>query len=237
MFGVTHDNVLPLSLKDQALKCVNNEKHVGNMLSNIGDIVNYLEIMNKIAVNTNSISRIFKCLDWNSKSTLFNSKCCSLYGIELIDISSMQFQRFQIQWRKSARYALSLHPRTHGDLLPPLVGRPALEYQAYSRILCFYHKGWNHRSGLISFFFKNALCEMHSYMGRNINIIKRKLNISLDDIISRSDRWIKMRCKGPDISDWRTNLLRELLMCRDGTLQNQLTEAELKELIDTVCID
>ena len=74
-------------------------------------------------------------------------------------------------------------------------------------------------------------------MGRNINIIKRKLNISLDDIISKSDRCIRKRCKGPDTSDWRANLLRELLMCRDGTLQNQLTEAELKELIDTVCID
>ena len=40
-----HDNVPPLSLKGQALKCVNNEKHVGNMLSNIGDIVNYSEII------------------------------------------------------------------------------------------------------------------------------------------------------------------------------------------------
>ena len=34
---------------------------------------------------------------------------------------------------------------------------------------------------------------------------------------------------------WRDALLRELLMCRDGLLQCDLTEEEVKDLLDWTC--
>ena len=190
-----------------------------------------------IAINTNSITRTFKCLDFNSKAALFNTKCCSLYGIELIDVLSPQFTKLQTQWRKSVRYALNIHPRTHNDLLPLLIGSPTLELQAYSRILCFFRKGYLHKSKFISFFFKSAMYEDYSYMGRNVNIITRRMNIQLEDVLGRSIGWLKRNCKKQREPGWRDALLRELMMCRDGLLQCPLTEEELRNLVDWICIE
>ena len=138
VFGSSYHENIQIFLGNAALGRVNQEKHIGNKLSNIGDIVNFEDIITGIAVKTNCLKRIFNCVDSQSKCTLFNAQCCSMYGIELIDITSPQFEKLQIQWRKSIRYLINLHPRTHNELLPHIVGTPNVQSLVYSRILCFF---------------------------------------------------------------------------------------------------
>ena len=114
---------------------------------------------------------IFRGLSFTCKSTLFNSKCCSLYGIEMMDV------------------------------------------------LCFFRKGWKHKSNFIPYFFKSAYHGNYSHTARNVNIITRRIGISFEDVISRSDRWLKRRCRMQQGQPgWRDALLREFIMCRDGLL-------------------
>ena len=121
------------------------------------------------------------------RAVLFKSQCASLFGIELIDIMSNQFQTLQVKWRKCARYLSDVHPRTHNALVPSIMGTLSVGNQIYSRILCFMKKGLCQKNDYISFFYKNCMLNMHSYMSTNVNIILQYSNLRIDDLITRSD--------------------------------------------------
>ena len=82
-------NNIPLSI-------VNHEKHLGHMLMNKGDTINFDAIVNDIRVKSNCIKRIFTCLSCECKAKLFATQCNSFYGCELMDLSSTQFNNIVI---------------------------------------------------------------------------------------------------------------------------------------------
>ena len=228
-----------LLLGGTPLECVNTGIHIGNYISNISDLVIFDELINGIAVKTNSIFRIFHQVDFTAKCKLFNSQCCSLYGIELLDLESFQLDRLLVQWRKSIRYVLGLHPRTHSYLLPHIVGSPNIEGTIYSRLASFFKKGYFSNNSLVASLFKNCVLNYSSIMCRNINIILRKLNLNLNEFLMLSECNIKQRCKGigmPD-PDWRVGVVMDLLGCRDGAIECGLTKDEVEDLLKSICID
>ena len=219
------------------LKSANGEKHVGHNLTNEEYLINFKEMIRKIAEKTNCVHRTFTCLDAECKSTLFNSQCLSLYGIELIDVSSAQINELQLQWRKSIRYLLNLHPRTHNNLLPHIIGTPTAESQIFSRVMAFISRGIKHQSAFISFFFKNCIVNMHSYMSHNINVILNKTGVSMNEIMNKFESWIKKKCKNVEEPNWRSNIVRELIRCRDGSMSCNLSFEEISSLLNALCID
>ena len=237
LFGLTGNVNIHIYLGNTALERVNQEMHIGNKLSNIGDVVIFEDIIKGIAVKTNCLKRIFDCVDSQCKCVLFNAQCCNMYGIELIDITSPQFDKLQVQWRKSIRYLVNLHPRTHNDLLPHIVGSPNAQSLVYSRIICFFRKGLKHDSDYIEFFFKNCLINMHSYMCKNVNVILRKIGITINDILTKSETWLKKICKRVDPPDWKNVIVNELIRCRDGTMECGLSNEEINMLLLTLCIE
>ena len=175
VFNNSYAHNVVLKMGNENSKLVNNEKHVGHNLTNEGNLISFTEMIRKIAKKTNCVHRTFKCLGADCKSTLFNAQYLSLYGVELIDMSFAQFNELQLRWRKSIRYLLNLHPRTHNNLLPHIIGTPTVESQIFSRIMTFVSRGIKHSNAYISFFFKNCIVNMHSYMCHNINVISNKI--------------------------------------------------------------
>ena len=154
-----------------------------------------------------------------------------------MDISSKQFDEIQIQWRKSVRYLLNLHPRTHNAMLPHITGSPSPKAMIHSRILCFMKRGLQHKDEYISFFFKNCVTNLHSYMSRNMNIILGQLSISHATMLRRSEAWLKARCKDEQAPDWKAKMAKELIQCRDGALECNLSPEELKQILNHLCTE
>ena len=237
IFGEHPNEIENLRIGIDKLELVDSIKHIGHELNNRGDLINLECIKRQIPEKTNGINRSFRMLYASSKSELFFSQCCSLYGVELIDIMSKQFNEIQVQWRKSIRHLINLHPRTHNDLLPHVIGAPNAKSIIFSRILCFAKKGLNHSNGYIRFFFRNCFTNMHSYMSRNINIIMRSIGVTYGDMLVKSESWIKRRCKSTPDPDWRARIVCELIQCREGSMQCGLAPDEINEILTNLCIE
>ena len=78
---------------------------------------------------------------------------------------------------------------------------------------------------------------MHSYMSKNINIILRKTGITINDLLIRSETWLKKICKLVDPPNWKDIIISELLQCIDGTMECGLSYEEIKTLLLTLCIE
>ena len=237
IFGNYILNDVNLSIGGNNLKFVTQESHVGHDLSSNGDIINFTELISNLGQKTNCIKRKFVCLDTECRTTLFKSQCNPMFGIELIDILSNQFKTLKVKWRKCVRYLCDVHPRTHNELVPTIMGSPSIEGQVYSRILCFVKKGLQHKNDYISFFYKNCMINMHSFMSTNVNIILQYVNLTQEELRLYSEAFIKKKFKSMVNHDWKSNMVNELLRCRDGVMECGLSSQEINELLTVLCID
>ena len=222
---------------DSDLKIVEEEYHIGHLLTDGMNrlMIDYKDIISGIGSKTNCLARTFPNIGTDAKCVLFNAQCCNLFGIEMIDVNSKQFDLLCLKWRKCVRYVLNISPRTHNDFLPMLIESQSIQCQIYSRILSFFHKGYHHSSSYVSFFFRNSLIGMYSYISRNIYNISNRINTSFQEIIRRPLNWVKNKCKPKFEYDWRVNMIKELLMCRDGALECNLSKIEIDELLNLIC--
>ena len=78
---------------------------------------------------------------------------------------------------------------------------------------------------------------MDSYMSRNFMVLLRLYNVTLGELEDLNRAALKRKIKETHgQSDWRIPLLRELLYCKDGLLDCDLTHEELLILIKHVCV-
>ena len=126
-------------------------------------------------VKTNVILTSLKNIDSIAKINVFNAQCLSLYGCELWNLEDKNIKTLETTWRKCCRLVLNLPCRTHGRLIPYLVGTSDILTIIENRMINFFTKGIKHQNNLISFLFKNALIDSNnSYITSNINKIIKK---------------------------------------------------------------
>ena len=219
----------------QELEAVNEEYHIGHLLSNGINMIDYRDLISGLGSKTNCLVRTFPKIGVDVKRVLFNAQCCNLFGIELMDINSKQFEQICVKWRKCVRYVLDVNPRTHNVFIPNLIESPSIQHQIYSRILAFFYKGYRHKNEYVSFFFRNSLVCLSSYMSRNVFNIANRIETNVNEILNRPLNWVKNRCKPKLDCDWRINLIKELLMCRDGNLECNLSMIEIVDLLNEIC--
>lgn len=225
-----------ITLNGVPLQTSQTEKYLGHTLSTTGELIDFSTIIRDMKVRANCIAREFRHLCFPSKAKLFQSMCTSFYGCQLMNIFSRQFQELDKCWRMSVRFVLGLTPRTHNDLLPGLMDTLSAAHQVQSRMCCFFKDGFYHDCEYISFFFKNCISSMTSYMSRNFTVLSRLYDITLGDLDILSRRSLKRRVREMhEDHNWKIPLLKELLYCRDGFLENSLSSEELVTLIDFVC--
>ena len=80
----------PICLNDVALQHAHCEKHLGHMLCDKGDYIDFMKIIIDVKAKSNVLCREFYFLDWKAKCKLFNANCTTFYGCQLIDLSSAQ---------------------------------------------------------------------------------------------------------------------------------------------------
>ena len=138
---------------------------------------------------------------------LFNKQCLSLYGGVLWDLLDNQIVKLEVGWRKCCRNILSLSPRTHCALVPPLMNTSSIRTIIENRFVNFLINGINSKNDFIKFVFNNALTNP-SKIVRNLNIVLHKHRFLYSDIFKGR----KVRLKDIAHPDkWRLNIIKELV--------------------------
>ena len=227
----------PVLLDNIALNHDDSEKHLGHLLSNKGDYIDFTHIITDLKAKANVLGREFYFLDWESKCKLFNANCTSFYGCNILDISSGQMNKLCIAWRKSIKYLMNLDMRTHTVLLPHIIGSPSAEQIIHSRIISFMKLGFEHESEVIAFFFKHCIYFFNSYMCRNLNLILSKYDLTMSKFLETPANTINKRIKQiQNVNDWRNSVIKELMLCREGQLHCGLSPEEISCILRDVCV-
>ena len=71
-------------------------------------------------------------------------------------------------------------------------------------------------------------------MYKNLMLIGADLGVSVDTLTSMSSSAVKHHYTNVS-HDWRTDLIREILSCRDGDLHSPLTDQEISLALNVLC--
>ena len=161
--------------------------------------------------------------------------CIGLYGCELWNLESLEMKELSVAWRVCCRRVLGLHPRTHCNLIPALIGTRPVKSLLDQRILTFVQKCLNHENKLVQDVINNVLIENFSYVKRNINIIIDSYKIRYCDLFN--ERLLRIDMSIDTYTDWKTNIITELINCRDGIAESILNFEEINHVIYDLCVN
>ena len=100
------------------------------------------------------------------------------------------------------------------------------------RISCFLLNGLKHTNDDIKSFFSNALVSNSSYILRNINIIRNRINMRYSDfLLTNKSNLMRELSKTDSVRDWRVDFIEELLNVRDNQLECHLDRYESNVLL------
>ena len=226
-------------LNDRPIPIVNSVKYLGHSLRNncnIDSIFNLEPIISDIKTRSNVILSNFYFLSYDSKVRIFNTNCSTFYGCVLANQNSNSLEILDRAWRVACRRLLSLPQRTHCCLIPSLMSTLPPSEQINQRTFKFFFDGLNNSSSFIKFFFENCLNEKSSVMFRNLISIKRKANITLNELLFNGKPKVKFKKLFHIRKDWRAGILRELLCCRDGDFNSILSNDEIGFILNYICL-
>ena len=72
-------------------------------------------------------------------------------------------------------------------------------------------------------------------MSKNIFCITNRIGINVNDIVLKSENWIKRKCKPNVVENWRCKMIKELLLCRDRVLNCDLSDTDINEILTYLC--
>ena len=231
-----------LFLNDKRIPIVNSVNYLGHslqneILSNFNNILASNPIISDIRLRSNVILNNFSFLSTDSKIRIFNTNCSTFYGSVLLNQTANSLKGVDVAWRKSCRKLLQLPQRTHCSFIPYIMGTLPPSQQIKTRTVNFFRKGLNHSSEFIRFIFNNCLNEASSVLYKNINQISKDTNISLSDLLKKGKPKVKIKKLFEIERDWRMEMVKELLYCRDGYLYCYLDFNEIKAILYDLCVN
>ena len=81
----------------------------------------------------------------------------------------------------------------------------------------------------------NVFLSSSSIMKRNINTIRKKLDIKFDYLLNLNKKSLKIEFeKNNTPADWRVNMIQEVLSIRENQLECELSPYEVKEFLQHI---
>ena len=154
--------------------------------------------------------------------TSIASQCMDLnYGYFL----AVVWKKMCTQWRKAHRRILSVPSMTHCKLLPLIANNVSMETRLDCKYLAFYKAIATSRNSIVNYVARSKLHDHSSTMGKNMNHLMYKYNISVEDILQTSKKQMNKLCyqkwteeiNAQSIS--HANIIKELIKLKEGNLQ------------------
>ena len=114
---------------------------------------------------------------------------------------------------------------THCKLLPLIANNVSMETRLDCKYLAFYKAIATPRNSIVNYVARSKLHDHSSTMGKNMNHLMYKYNISVEDILQTSKKQMNILCyqkwteeiNAQSIS--HANIIRELIKLKEGNLQ------------------
>lgn len=237
MFGRNCEDV-DLYLNNEKLNRHLKLKYLGvNLKNSMHNIFSSHDIVRDLKVRSNVIHSNFSFLNIDSKIRIFNGNCLSFYGSNLLNLNSVNVEKIDIAWRVAVRRLLTLHPRTHCNVLPGLMSTLAPSLQIMCRMVKFFNNGLNNKNYFVKYIFENCLNNCDSIMYNNLKFISRKFLLNINNVLNlKKSHLISMLNNSADEIDWKINIIGEILKMRENTYVNVLQRDEVLILLYDLCV-
>jgi hypothetical protein len=190
------------------LDIVPTEKHLGFPLGASSNKHLIENLCKEIMSKTNMLYCNFKHLPIDALYKLFRTYCTPLYGCQLNDFTSRDFDRLLVSWRKAIRFLVQLPPTTHCVLLPLICDDIPFCTQLHRRVAKFYHFCTSSPNIIVRSCAEAAL-HSTSCLGRTLTLLSRMYNCQKPSLIDH--------CHSPDVNNQDSitaSLIRDLLNAR-----------------------
>ena len=221
-----------INLNRIRLEQVTSFKYLGFDIINKNYVYSAKEADNDMKIKCNVVCHNFCSLDTMSRIKLFNSKCMSLYGFFLWDISGREIERLSVTWRKCCRQVMQLPPRTHNVLIPSLMGTDSVSKIIEGRFVNFIQRGLSHCNIFVNKVFRNTVSCLSSVILKNLDYVLSNHRIPYIDILKEEK--IEMSCSDP-YEHMKIEIIKELIHMKDFKFFDFLSKNKILLLINHLC--
>jgi hypothetical protein len=233
------DFALPLfSISSNNIENVSSWSHLGHLLNaNLLDDDDILSRRNSLIGQVNSFLCNFSNVDISVKNALFRVYCSSHYGSELWDLTNRKIEDYCVAWRKGLRKIWKL-PYDCSSLNVAVVSNTVPIYdELCRRVMNFIHSCLHCDSTFIQSIVLNGISTgMNSPIGRNVAHCSAHFNSNIGSIGTcklsscRCSEMCNNRMDTQLVA--RANVLREIMLIRDGLLEFSSNLFQFSELDD-----
>ena len=214
------------------LSNVSEAKYLGNII-HVGDENSMLRAAEaKFWKMFNIFMADFGKLHTFVKLKLFKQYCCDYYGSVLWSHKSKYFDKLCVAWRKAVRIMSNLPYQTHCYLLPLLMDTIPLEVNLEVRFLKFVKNlEIGNCNSIVKHIYMQCLICPFSLTGRKVREFCYKHNVIELPLFKFDERdWLAKR------RDYISHTVKELIEIRDGFQHCLLEQAEIRDLLDWLCV-
>ena len=176
----------------------------------------------------------FRFLNVDSKIAIFKSHCNSFYGTNIANLYDKDITSLDKAWRVAIRILFELHKKTHSNLLPSLINSSPPSTIIRHRMIKFIKNNLNNKSDYIKYFMNNCLTVKDSIMYKNLIKVAFEQNLEVSRLLHLRNSQIN-KLFMIQSCNWRSNIIREILYCLEGSLNVCFVENDLKFILDYIC--
>ena len=230
-----------ISFDGSIIECVDNEKHLGNVIGKESNANNIKQCINDFYGRVNVLIANFKFVSPSIRYDLFKTFCMPLYGVQLWDFSSPFVDRFLVAWRKCIRRLMVLPMQTHCSLLHIICNDFTAEVQLHKRFMRFIHSIMNSNNECVKLCSKIVMGGSRSQISDSINHICHLYNIRKDQLMTLNLHEIMGKIHKCHVSTMskddiiKASIINDMLYLRDNLHCTELTSDEIEYIIDDLC--
>ena len=164
------------------------------------------------------------------KSLLFVTYCSSFYGVTLCDLKDID--PVLVALRKCTRRIWNISPRTHSDILPHLTG--ICRHMLTKRFVKYYNGALASENDTMRYMFSTAMFIQGSVTSNNIKMLCDEVG---HNFLNRMELYIRCDCLEDEALGRKAAFLQELCMVRDRQLSVDLTNSDIDDIIEYLCLN
>lgn len=230
----------PFQLHGSSIPFQDNALHLGSFIGINANTENISKLMKDLYSKTNILLTNYHFCTPDVICSLFKSYCSSFYGAPLWLLSERDLSPLYICYKKCFKRVMRINIRTRSKYIHLLLHQPDLRTILLSRFASFWSQCIDSDNPLVS------LCSelsLHSTSTSNRNLIEiaRTLSCDIDSLyIGHSSLssllFTNFCCNVTDESVMISSQIEELLNCRHGLFETQLSYTEICSLLNYLCI-
>ena len=171
-----------------------------------------------------------------------------MYGSQLWDLSKSD--KIYSKWRKYHRIVLGLVNTTHCDLIPLIADNMPLDCILDLKFLSFYRSIMTSENKAVNYVAHRMSKSSTSTMCKNVNHLRYKYDIGMDDIMELSKYRLRKHCYSKWFNEVEplypmyANVIKEMILMTESrcnfivnnvVVERWLSNEQCKHIIDSLC--